>query len=463
MDDQKSPGTTEKAWRAGRAILLWKRFTTGSTNRKILGATLTIAILAAAVKVAAVIKALLIAWRLGTGGGLDAYYIAVLATTFATNVIAGSLGIALIPTFVRVREREGAEAAQALLSTLIWVSVGLLVVTSILIVAGAPLYLPFLASGFPDRKLVLSFHLICFLGAVVLLNGLANIFGSVLNATEHFVLPAVSPIITPILVTFFLLVNKPAGVYALATGTVCGAILEMFVLALGLRRQGLSLLPKWHGISLHLREIGGQFSPRLAGQLLRSGSSVVDQSLAAMLPSGSVAALHYGNNVVSSLRSIIGTALGAAAIPYFSKMVAHQDWKGLRHTLRHYLVLIFATCIPITVAILFFAEPITRILFQRGAFTPSDTRLVSNIQACYALQIPFVIANNLIGRLLSALLKTHVTMWLAAVSLLLNLVLNLLFIRRLGVVGIALASSCTFLFSFSFLSLYSLRLLKRFE
>lgn len=460
MDNQEHAG---KKWQVGKALLLWKRFTSGSINRKIFGAGLTIAVFTGVVKAAAVIKALLIARRLGTGGELDAYYIAVLATSFATSLIAGSLSIALIPTFVRARECEGAEAAQTLFSTLLCCTIGLLLITSLLIVAAAPLYLPFVASGFNAQKLTLTFDLICLMAIVVLLSGIANIFAAVLNATERFALPAISPIITPISFIFFLLLDKPGGVFSLAAAMVCGAALEMLVLGAALKWQGLSLFPKWHGFNSHLREIKSQFSPRVAGQLLRSGSNIVDQSMAAMLPSGSVAALNYGNSVVSSLRGMIGAALGSAVIPFFSRMVARQDWKGLRHTLRRYLLLIFTITVPITVAVFLFSEPLIRILFQRGSFSPSDTLLVSQIQAFYVLQIPFAVANNLTGRLLSSLLKAHILMWMAAVNLLLNIGLNILFIRKFGVAGIALSTSCTFLVSFSFLGLYSLRSLRRHE
>jgi len=68
--------------------------------------------------------------------------------------------------------------------------------------------------------------------------------------------------------------------------------------------------------------VGQQFGPRVGASILRSGSVVVDRSLAATLPAGSVAALNYGNRVRDTAVVVIGVALGSAITPYYSKMIA---------------------------------------------------------------------------------------------------------------------------------------------
>ena len=126
----------------------WKKLTSGSINRKILGAAITVAVFAILVKLTAVVKELVVAWRFGTGDALDAFLIALLVPAFIITVVAESFNAALIPTYIRVRDQEGTKAAQRLFSgTTVW-SMGLLGITAILIVLTAPLYLPYIASGF---------------------------------------------------------------------------------------------------------------------------------------------------------------------------------------------------------------------------------------------------------------------------------------------------------------------------
>jgi len=88
-----------------------------------------------------------------------------------------------------------------------------------------------------------------------------------------------------------------------------------------------------------------------------------------------------------------------------------------------------------------------RILFQRGAFTPADTAVVSHTEAWLALQVPFYLVGNMAVRLISALKRNGVLMPIAAVNTLVNAILNWALMWRYGVAGIALSTSIVYLVS----------------
>jgi putative peptidoglycan lipid II flippase len=420
----------------------WRKITRGSVNRQIFGAAITVGIGTALVKGVAVIKELVVAWKFGISDDLDAFLIALLIPSFIINVVAGSVPAALIPTYIRVREQEEQKAAQKLFSGVTVWSLALLGITTILMIVAAPLYLPFIATGFSSEKLNLTFHLLCTMAPIVLLSGIITILSSVLNAGEKFVLAALSPASTSVITIGFLLAFSSLGSFALVAGLVGGSVLEILLLGVALHRQGISLRPKWYGFDPHLRHVAGQYIPMIAGSFLMCSTSLVDQSMAAMLSPGSVAALNYGNRVIALPITLATTALSAAVIPYFSKMVAYEDWTTLRHTLKHYLRLIFIVTVPLTGVFIAFSELIARILFQRGSFTASDTHLVAQIQSCFALQIPFYIGVILVVRLISSMQLNQILVWGSGLSLIVNIVANYYFMHWLGVKGIALSTSC---------------------
>ena len=172
-----------------------------------------------------------------------------------------------------------------------------------------------------------------------------------------------------------------------------------------------------------------------------------------MLGPGSVAVLNYGNRLIAVPVNISTTALGTAVIPYFSVMAAKNDWNGIRHTLRRYFGLIVCAALPVTLALVLGSESLVRIVYQRGAFTTEDTHVVARVLALFALQLPFYAAGILLVRLISAMLANHVLMMANIISVVLSVALNFLFMRRLGVAGIALSTSCVFLVWFLFLQL----------
>ena len=326
--------------------------------------------------------------------------------------------------------------------------------------ATAPLYLPTIAKGFSPEKLTLTYQLLLVVSPMLILSGVATIWGAVLNAGERFALVALVPLITSAVTILMLSVFKSWGVFALAVGLIVGQLLEMVAIGIVLQKQGVSLIPKWHGVNADLSEVASQYAPSMVGSFLMCSTGLVDQSMAALLSSGSVASLNYGNRIVALPVIIASTAVSTVVMPYFSKLVASEDWNSVRKALKHYSISIFAVSIPLTLLIILFSEPIVSLLLQRGSFNASDARLVAQIQTCFAFQIPFYIACMLLVRLISAMRNNQVLVWGSAGNLIVNIVLNYVFIQWLGVAGIALSTSFVYIFSFSFLLVATLRQLK---
>lgn len=441
-----------KKWLSDQLINSWQKHTKGSINRQIFGAAIKVGLLTAFVKVAAFIKELVVAWKFGTSDEQDAFLIALMIPAFIGNVLAvSSFNAALIPTYIQVREQEGNQAAQNLFAqATIW-GLGLLTLTTIFIVLTAPIYLPWLAVGFSQEKLNLTVHLLCAIAPTILLVGITVIWSAVLNAGERFALAAITPVLTPVITIILLIQINSWGIFTLAIGLVCGAILEILILGVTLKRQGIPLLPKWSSLDSHLHQVIKQYIPTVAGALLMCSASLIDQSMAAMLPAGSVSAFNYGNRIIASSISLISIALTAAVIPYFSKMVAYHDWSGLRHTLKHYIRLIFIIFVPFSGLMIIFSEPIIRIFLERGAFSHEDTKLVANIQALTALQMPFYLANVLLIRLITSMRLNYILIWGSGFNLIINIVCNYFFMQWIGVQGIALSTSCVYIFSFLYL------------
>ena len=417
-------------------------------GRKIFNAAVSVAVCSAIAGLASTAKELVVARWFGRGDALDAFLIAFLLPSFLVNLVAGSFNAAVIPTFIQVREREGDEAAQRLFSGVMVVSLGLLVGVSVLAGILAPYYLPLLGSGFSPAKLMLTRRLLYALLPFIALSGLAVNWVAVLNAGEYFGLPALSAIMTPLCaMTFIMLLGRHWGIFALAAGTVTGVALQGALLAWMLRRRDIQLALRWYGLNPALRQVIGQYAPMLAGALLMGSTELINQSMAAMLEPGSVAALNYARKMVTVFIVVGATPLGTAALPYFSQMVARHDWGGCRRILKSYVRSIALVTIPITLVMVFLSHPLIGILFQRGAFTAADTKVVGRVLAFLALQIPFYLAAQLGVRFISALKRNSVLMVIAGINLVVNVIFNLILMKYEGVAGIALSTSLVYLVS----------------
>jgi putative peptidoglycan lipid II flippase len=218
---------------------------------------------------------------------------------------------------------------------------------------------------------------------------------------------------------------------------------------------------RWHGMTGATREVAGQYGPVLLSSVVASGGLLVDQSMAAMLPAGSVSALAYANRFVSVVLTLLAGAISTAVTPYFSRMIAVKDWAGCRHTLRTWVRLVALVSAPIAAALIAGAHLLIRFTFQHGAFGAQDTAVVTPVLAMYALQIPFFASSRVFYRFLVAMRRTDLIFYCGLLNLALDIVLNLVLMRWFGVAGIALATSLWTVSSFLFLFYWTRKLLPK--
>ena len=402
-----------------------------------------------------------VAWRFGTSGDLDAFSIALVIPFSLVNIAATPFQTAFIPAYVQVQQREGAVAAQQLFSSsLVWILGMFAAVIGFMLLSG-PFYLPLLASGFTPDKLRLTFQLLCLVSPMVLLVGTSFLLAGILNVRDQFALTAFTPLITTGLTILLLVLARGLGIYALALAVTGGAILELLVLSVTLRRQGISVRPRWYAMSDQLGRIIKNSSSLILGNLLMAGTQLIGIAVAARMATGSVAALSYANKMTLLSAGLLATSFGTATISFFAKMSAQQDWRELKSTLHHFLGIAFLITCPITVLIMLFATPLTRLLFQRGAFGTTEVAVVSELIFYLALQIPFYVTNVLIAKIFLALQMPRVILFGSAINLVVYAAVAYILSARLGLIGIAIATSVTYLCSFLVLYFFANRKLKQ--
>lgn len=423
----------EAAWRD--ALLRELRSNTG----KILGATILTAAVTLAVKFVTLGRELIVAYRLGAGDEVDAYLLALVLPSYLINVLATSFLNALLPAFTEAR-REGEASAQEMISAALAFALFVNLPTAALLAIGIPWIIPLIASGFPAEKLDLTVKLYYLLAPIPVLSALSAVMSCVLNALQRFAIVAAIPALVPLASVVALLIGGPAAaLYALTVGTVAGVALESLAYALVLAKRGYSIRPRWRSTP-RARAFVSEYLYVVGAAIFISASSIIDQSMASGLGSGSVAALNYASKLIALVMTLFSLSLGTTIFPHMAGLAAEKKWERLRRTTRRAILAVFAVAwLPVAVIVVF-SSPLVSLLFERGSFLPSHTELVSPIQAVYALQIPFFASGLLMGRLFNSLNENRLLMYVGIGSVALNLALNLLFIPFLGLAGVALST-----------------------
>ena len=435
-------------------------FQGASINRRIFRAAALVAAAGILVKIVATFKEIAVAGAYGRSDAMDAFLAAALIPGLLINLISESMNQALVPTLIRVREQEGHDRAQELLSSsMLWMCV-LLTAASAVMALAARGFFPLIASHFSAAKLDLSVRIFYALLPVVLITGIATNCTAVLNAFDRFAFPALAVVINPIaIIVGALLLSSRLGIWAIVYATLAGALVHAVVVAGMMDSHGYRFRLRWYGMTEATREVAHQYGPVLLSGVVASGGLLVDQSMAAMLPAGSVSALVYANRFVSVVLTLLAGAVSTAVTPYFSRMIALQDWAGCRHTLRTWVRLTAMVSAPIAVALIAGSRLLIRITFQHGAFGSRDTAVVAPVLMMYAIQIPFFVCSRVFYRFLVAMRRTDLIFYCGTLNLILDIVLNLILMRWFGIAGIALATSLWTVSTFLFLWYWTWRLL----
>ena len=390
----------------------------------------------------------------GRGAVFEAYLLALLLPMTVASVLAGASEAAVLPAYMRLMQAGDRDDRARYVSSLALVSLAL----------GAALIVVLAALGpwMGRRLLAPSNPAVSYIGPISVLLSPLGLFAatiplivSVLNAARRFWVTSLAPAAVPLAVlvglVFALALGSGSGrdaIWVLGVSTLAGTAVQAAFLILAVRRTERVAVPRWHGFSSEIRRTYHAFLPVLAGSFLMTGSTFVDQAMAASLPPGSLAALSYAGKVVTLVSSAGAIAVSTAAFPEFSRLLAADLYSEALSSLGQIVRLLLLIGVPVAVLIYLLSQPLVQIIFQRGAFTPHDTSAVAGIQAMYALQIPWYVAGMVVVRFLAALGSARTILAIATANLVLKVVLNVILMRILGPRGLALSTSIVYFSSF---------------
>jgi putative peptidoglycan lipid II flippase len=416
-------------------------------NWKIFNAALVVTAVSFFAKIFSAIKDLVVAAIFGTGIAVDAFILAALIPLMSVQVIAAPYGSALVPELTRLRVAGNEFAACRFFERYLGKAVLGLTFFSIVLYCGAFFIGELLSPAGYENALLIG-RTLQILAPLTLIAGISQILVSVLNAFEHFALPAFSQILSPLGVIVALYFDSSSGATAIAWGALIGNFAQLIFLLVNyfILRTRLVTTKAATPIT-SINSLWASWSALFVSALLMSSTDIVDQIMAVQLGVGEVAALSYGTKVVGVLISVVAGALGSAAFPYISQMIERREQHLLAQTLRTYVKLILACSLVFVIGVCLFSESITWLLFERGAFSSSDTSKVASIQQFAIVQLPFYLINTLYMRVIMGHKLMADLLRITLVSITLNVLLNLLFSRFIGVAGIALSTSCVYVWS----------------
>jgi putative peptidoglycan lipid II flippase len=419
-----------------------------STGRQVARDTGLIVAITVISKVTGFIRTVVQAAVFGASALTDSF---VAATVYPGIIFAGvesAITTTFIPLYTDVRELQGREAAYRYANV---VQTALLIALLLLEVLGylsarlvLPLYLPGWVNKTADgwNLIQLTLELTWIMLPALIFMGLAGVQRGLLQAEQRFGVPAAVGIPQNILLVAAMLILAPHfGIFAAAIGTLLGGLSMVVVQAWPLRRLGYHFRLAWDWRHPELQRMGRLVLPVFVSTFVGRAGFIVDRILASSLPSGSISALNYAALLNSVVVGIFVSALVTVLYPALSRYIARQDLEGFVSVIRRSLGVLTLVTLPLTLGVMALSDPVVRVAFQRGAFTPHATQQTSFALIFFAVGLVGNAAALLLPRAFFALKDTRTPTLFGLGAVAVNIVADVLLVHPLAQGGLALGTS----------------------
>jgi len=424
----------------------------------LLKATGTIGGLTLVSRVLGMVRDMLMARYVGAGLASDAFLIAWrLPNLFRALFAEGAFSAAFVPMFNRTMAENadaddplaGRRAAVAFAGRVLSVLVPFLALfTAAMMLAAGPVVWA-MTGGFPDggpEKFALARHLTLITFPYLALISLTSLLGGILNSLDRFWVNAAAPVLLNICMIAALLFFRgdsaveTAVTQAIAV-TVSGAM-QLGWLIWSCARAGVVLRLGLPRLTPDVRRMLAVIGPAALGQGAIQFNLLISTSLAArFLPEGAVSYIYYADRLNQLPLGLIGIGVGTAILPALSRQIGGGDAAAASHTQNRAMELALFLSLPAAIALLVSAVPLIRGVLQHGAFTAADTMGTAAVLAAFAPGVPAYVLIKVLTPGFYARQDTRTPVRIALVSMLVNLVGNLVLIWPLGPVGIALSTA----------------------
>ncbi len=397
-------------------------------------------------RVAGLAREVIAASLFGVSGAMSAFTIAFQVPNLVRALVAdAALQGAFVPVFTELLEKGKRREAFRAASGLLFLLTVILGALTALFILAAPVLVPLVAPGFNPALESLTVSLARIMFPIVLLLAISGLIVGMLNSFEHFSVPAIAPLAWNVVIIAALVGLTPVfpegeEIYAYAVGILAGTVVQLVLPMPWLRGRGgrLSVTLGWRNPDV--RRVLMLMLPVTLALGLINFSLLINSFFGTLVSEEAPAAIDKAFRVYMLPQGLFSVAVATILFPTLSRLAARGALVDLRATMANGVRGIALLLIPSAALIAVLAEPITRIVYERGAFGAEATDLVAAALFWWAFSLPFQGVSLLFSRTFFSLQRPWVTTALAAANLVLNALVALALYEPLGVAGIVIGT-----------------------
>ncbi|MBU9712164.1 murein biosynthesis integral membrane protein MurJ [Evansella tamaricis] len=390
---------------------------------------------------------IILSYFYGASNITDVYLIALTIPSVIFAIIGEGISTGYIPMYTRIENNYGTERANKFTNNLINV---LMLFCTIILIIGllfTEQIVRLFASGFEGDTLLLavSFTRISIVG--VYFTGLIYVFSSFLQLKGNFVIPGIIGLPFNTIIIIFIVISANSNIYVLIFGSVLAIVSQALLLSVYSYKYKYKYYPKLDYKDSSIKRMFLLATPAIVGSSVIQLNLLIDRTLASNIAEGGISALNYAHNLNLFILGIVVASITTVLFPTITKMAEKNNMEELKKSLASAITGINLLVLPATVGYMIFSEQIVQVLFGRGEFDSNAVSMTSSALFYYSIGISSIGLRMVLTRVYYALHDSKTPMVNSSISMIVNIILNIVLSRYLGIAGLALATSLAAIFS----------------
>lgn len=361
------------------------------------------------------------------------------------NVIFAAIGAAIsttfIPIYCDINTNKGDKDAIKFTNNILTIVFVLCVMIAILGLIFTKPLLKVFAFGFKGETLAIAIQFTRILIFSIVFIGIANVLTAYLQVKNNFTVPGLISLPQNIIVIISIFISMKYGPYAMVWGTLIGMSMQVLFQLPFAYKKGYRLKPYINLKDENFKKMIILTGPVLIGVTVHQVNTMIDRSIASTLGEGAISALNFADRLNSFVLALFITSIVAVIYPMFSKLSTSNNKEMLKNYIVKSSNSIILLVMPVAIGAIILATPIVRLLFERGAFGETATKMTSIALSMYSVGLVAYGLRDVINKVFYSFQDTKTPMIYGAIAMGLNIVFNIVLSKFIGHAGLALGTS----------------------
>jgi putative peptidoglycan lipid II flippase len=395
-------------------------------------------------RIAGLVREVVAARYFGTTAAASAFTAAFQVPSLIRSLFADqALSAAFVPVFSELLEHKKRKEAFQLAGALFGLILTVLSVITVLYVLAAGVIMPLFTEDPALDDLTVGLTRV--MAPIIVILGLNGLVVGMLNAHDHFTVPALSPLVWNVVIIAALVGITPLlegddQIYSYAIGVLAGTICQFAICLPVLRRLEIPIRISFDWRDERIRRVLLLMLPVTIGLGLINFNLLINTYFGFRVSEQAPRAIEMAFRIYMLPQGMFSVAVATVLFPALSRLVARQDWENLRRTHGNGIRQIALLLIPAAAVTIALPEPITRLVYERGEFDAQSTDQVAEALFWFSFSLPFSGFNLLLTRTFFSLQSPWTPTALAGVTLAINVAVSAALYEPLGIGGVVLGT-----------------------